>query len=761
MNWFIWLTKAVMRKDWPVGFLFRDYRASTEIEVDNLFKAMLQYEMECACRAYDTKAVVRLAGDLLQLGNWDAKLDRIKTLDSRISKNIQQYQLSEVALSSSQIADNIEDLLIEIRQIKLYTDGRMFKANKELNKLIARFGSTTYLDQMRLNPDRHRGTCKWFCRHDKYKDWLRSPECDLLLVTAEPGCGKSVLSRYLVEEDLPARRSPESRKEPIVCYFFFKDNDIQRSLVNCLGAVLHQLLSECKDVAKDFADSIHALSDEMLQGPEVLWYLFENASNHGAFKERTIKCLFDALDECSETGRRKLVTLLRGCVDKKRRIRFLITGRPNPDIVQAFRQWSKEPVRLEGEGDDQKKELEEEIDIVFRHKVQELAKSKDLSEPVKELLEQKLLPKGEGQRTYLWVRLVFELIEKETPQNLLAWAALLERLPVGVSGAYDQLLSKVDKESKSSVSTLLHIIYIASRPLTLTEANIAVQVRGKYDAKSIQSLGIDDKSFRVWLKRECGFFITEYEGRLFFIHQTAREFLSGSKTTKPDAINPEKEPGSSGAVATPAKQVAETWENSIKSDEEANLVMSECCIANILVTFQHLEIQPAATAVENGDVSRDINSNAFLDYCAKNWGFHFRKAHISNNAAIAHLALRICDPHSTTYRAWFGIYCQSPRMSNPEHSTSLLVASRFGHNAVVTLSLDKGADTEAKDEVGGRTPLSWAAENGYEAVVQLLLDKGADTEAKDMDGRTPLLWAAEEGNEGVEQLQLDTSASYE
>jgi len=134
MDWFISLSKVVMKKDWPDNEPFRDHRASTETEVVKLFKAMLQFEMECACRAFETHPIVHLASDLLQLGDWDTKLENIKTLDSRISKNIQRYQLSQLTLYSSQIAENTENLLFEVRQIKLiYAGGAKFTANKELN----------------------------------------------------------------------------------------------------------------------------------------------------------------------------------------------------------------------------------------------------------------------------------------------------------------------------------------------------------------------------------------------------------------------------------------------------------------------------------------------------------------------------------------------------------------------------------------------------------------------------------------------------
>ena len=70
-----------------------------------------------------------------------------------------------------------------------------------------------------------------------------------------------------------------------------------------------------------------------------------------------------------------------------------------------------------------------------------------------------------------------------------------------------------------------------------------------------------------------------------------------------------------------------------------------------------------------------------------------------------------------------------------------MAASR-GHEAVVRLLLEAGADKEAKNN-GGWTPLIIAAMNGHEAIVRLLLEAGADKEAKNKDGWTPLIGGEE------------------
>jgi ankyrin repeat protein len=74
-----------------------------------------------------------------------------------------------------------------------------------------------------------------------------------------------------------------------------------------------------------------------------------------------------------------------------------------------------------------------------------------------------------------------------------------------------------------------------------------------------------------------------------------------------------------------------------------------------------------------------------------------------------------------------------------------------GHEAVVRLLVENGADIEAQDADEG-TALHWAAKNGHKTVVQLLLENRAETGLK---------WAAENGYEAVVRLLLENGADME
>jgi ankyrin repeat protein len=135
----------------------------------------------------------------------------------------------------------------------------------------------------------------------------------------------------------------------------------------------------------------------------------------------------------------------------------------------------------------------------------------------------------------------------------------------------------------------------------------------------------------------------------------------------------------------------------------------------------------------------------------------------------------------------------SPKVTDKEGKTPLIVAARAGRLDVVQLLLDRGADVREKDKKFGATPLIWAAlgDTDNKAVAELLLAKGADPKArertgmtallsalarnhqetarlliekggevndKDKDGRTPLMWAAQSGAGPTVVLLLEKGA---
>ena len=91
-----------------------------------------------------------------------------------------------------------------------------------------------------------------------------------------------------------------------------------------------------------------------------------------------------------------------------------------------------------------------------------------------------------------------------------------------------------------------------------------------------------------------------------------------------------------------------------------------------------------------------------------------------------------------------------------------LVAGR-GDEAAVLAWLDSGGRVNAtcgEGEMSGVTVLMLAAGNGHERVVELLLQRGAEINKQDSDGWTALMYAADNGHErAVESCRCCCSAA--
>ena len=161
-----------------------------------------------------------------------------------------------------------------------------------------------YLEHKNRNPPRVAKRCEWFLGHPDFLNWKQEHSA-LLWVSADPGCGKSVLSRSIIDEDLAVNEGTF----PSVCYFFFKTGSVdQQGSTRCTAALLHQLFSDRPWLVK------HALAPylwdpNISQSFAATWDILIEATSDPTTGE--IICVVDALDECEEDSRELLIDALK------------------------------------------------------------------------------------------------------------------------------------------------------------------------------------------------------------------------------------------------------------------------------------------------------------------------------------------------------------------------------------------------------------------------------------------------------------------
>jgi ankyrin repeat protein len=564
------------------------------------------------------------------------------------------------------------------------------------------------------NPNRFGGTCQWVFQHERFQNWQQSGSSSLLWISADPGCGKSVLSKSLIDKDL--KPTPAT-----ICYFFFKDDsEQQRSISNALCALLHQFFDRKRRLIHYALEDYAAEGSYLSKSFHKLWNILTKAMTDPGAGE--VVCVLDALDECEESGRYEIIGALNafyGSSGGASNLKFFLTSRPYFDIESRFRKLTHDMPTIRLRGEMESAAISNEIEIVIRESVKTLGVQLELTRQEKANLQRELL--GMKHRTYLWLKLILDVILDEVSPTAKRLKRITGTLPSTVHEAYEAILSK----SKDPVRArkLLHIVVAATNPLTLTEMNIALAIEDHH--RSYEDLDLEsDSRFEHTLRNICGLFVSVVDRKVYLFHQTAKEFLMAK-----------------------SQETSSGWKYSL-DPVDSHLVIARTCIAYLM--FDIFDDSIAHTA-EHG----------YLDYASKFWALHYQAGQVGESMETLPRYLKLCDIPSKRFQTWFNIYWKSTHRSwesNPGFTSTLLLASYFGHEAVVKLLLSTGkVDVDSKYVYFGRKPLSWAAERGQKAVVKLLLATGkVDVKAKDKYGRTPLLCAAGRGHEAVVKLLLAT-----
>jgi hypothetical protein len=488
---------------------------------------------------------------------------------------------------------------------------------------------------------------------------------------------------------------------------------------------------------------------KMTEDFPTLWNILLKAT--GDTRAGPMVCIIDALDECDASDR----YILLGCLKQlylrssnqskaPSNLRFIVTSRLHNDISGELNLLVHEQPTIHLSGERETKEIDHEIELVIKENVIELQKSRMLTDEHSRVIQEEISKRGRekpqddihetGHGTYLWVKFVFEELKRlpSVTNNHLLKA--IRELPPSIEQMYDKILS--NSLDSTLATKLLCIVLAAVRPLSLEEMRVALAIEDHHRSKDDLENDLDlETGFEGRLKNLCGLFITVIDDRVYFIHQTAKEFL----------------------LAEVRDKNSSSWKNRIDM-EQADLVMAETCMNYLLLLPS--EKSNFTTGDNNGNNPDPfVLQYHYLSYAANSWVTHYCRSNARGSEAHLSRAIMLCNVHQ--YYLWFWVYWWSNEYGAPKMIDPVMVATYFGLECVLQHFINEKADLDVKYVNDNRTTLMWAARRGYETVAKQLANANAELEAKDNDGWTALTWAATNGCHLVVKVLIEAGANVE
>ncbi|KAI4596718.1 hypothetical protein KJ359_005060 [Pestalotiopsis sp. 9143b] len=685
----------------------------------NLYSHIFEFQARVICHLSDpqhSRAWQKVAG----WNEWKSKTSTINELNSdckdltNIPENPTIQRTLDKAVHEVYESPKANDAMIRFLQEER-GQRRREKQDEDAAQLLENLAAT-HEKYKNFNPPKVEGTCGWLLEDPDFRSWCDRTESGLLFLFAGPGCGKSVLARSLIDD----WQLTTSATTSMVCHFFFKDGDAKRiHSHDALAAILHQVF--IKDLTGKFMrPALHRhkkYGEKLAENFDELWdMLLDCACTPDAGE---IVCVLDAFDECLKDERDPLMTKLKdffsgnGAASQRNcRLKFLITSRPYDTIESPLRRLLNTSC-LRIDGGTHSVAISEDINRVIDTAIPKLLGY--LSDDDKERVSDKL--KAMENRTYLWLRLTFGIIE-DNPSDYGRHTDvdhIIQKLPKGHAEAYETMLNK--KCNMKFTRPLLQIILAAKQPLSLDEANIALAVAVGNQPNTIDPW--PKGSFESHVKNFCGLLVDTHDSKVQFLHQTVREFLTEH--------HPDGKEWSWGGRFNPP---------------EYHKTMARSCA---------LYLSSPAPGVPLGE-SSDFH-NTFFRYAAEHWTFHFRESRDEIDTELLQEARDLCCGKGKNL-AWL---TSTQKDLNWSRWSDLHIAALFGLSAVVRAIIEAGSfDTNTADLTFGAA-LFTASIEGFAEVVNVLLDHGADVNMR-WDNQSSLHIASLNGHYAVARLLVDRCA---
>lgn len=345
------------------------------------------------------------------------------------------------------------------------------------------------------------GTCEWIPEEETFDQWATNPNEDprLLWLHGSAGSGKSVLTSFVVNHLVEKGRQCQ--------YFFFRSADKDKK---SLGTMLRSLALQVASAFPAFRLALSKIAPHLrLRGasPRLIWEKMFKAILFKLDFDGPMFWAFDGFDECDAP--REGIKLLAEVLDTSVPIRILVTSRLDAEIGAEVRKLSQaarvSTLTMREHRSDYRIFLQQELEWsdvpAFNARI-----------------TQRLLDMAQG--SFLWLRLTVDRINKCYTESDVTNA--LRELPEKMEQLYNHMADSIARQSPSDQALTADILAWA----TCTLRSIST-------AELLEALNPDHP--RILNLQRCihdlcrGFVVVDNGETVSMVHQTAREYLLGSK----------------------------------------------------------------------------------------------------------------------------------------------------------------------------------------------------------------------------------------
>ncbi|KAH0551748.1 hypothetical protein GP486_007034 [Trichoglossum hirsutum] len=548
------------------------------------------------------------------------------------------------------------------------------------------------------------GTGQWLLKSTEFQTWLNNSK-QTLFCPGIPGVGKTILTAIVID-NLTTQFQNDSNIGIAYLYCNFRRHNEQKA-DDLLASLLKQLSQEkpsLPDSVKDLYDR-HKAKRTLPSFNDISIALQSVTALYSR-----VFIIVDALDEC-RTSNGCLTKFLSELfnLQKRQGVNILATSRFIPKIVDHF----KGTVSLEIHAS--RKDIERYLEGHMKQLPSFVQQNGQLQEEIKTgiseavdgmfLLAQIYLNSLDDKCTPKAIRSALKNFQKQSPGSG-------ENKKVQVlAHAYEQVMERINGQKpgfKDLAMRVLSWITCTKRPLNTVELQHALAVEaGDHELDEENFTQVED------MVSVCaGLVAVDKESNIIrLVHYTTQKYFEQTWTT---------------------------WFPDAQTD-----------ITKICVTYLSFDTFGTGFCSTDGEFEAQLELNPLYDYAARNWGHH---AHAVSTVMeqwtrVELLIQNLLENEKNVSAASQAMMASKsfPSYSQevPRQMTGVHIAAYFGLVGTTMGLLKNGYNPGLRDSYV-QTPLWWAADMGHEAVVKLLLEKGAELESKDpYYGQTPLSLAAE------------------